>query len=105
MPPWKSGTSSNESRFAFARPDNQGSATDSSLRKCGSEKNFSLLSQNYYGNVYQNDLGHQSLENSLAMSDMSATGECYGVFSIAISILGRIHNLVLLCSTLFLFPR
>jgi CCR4-NOT transcription complex subunit 4 len=74
MPPWKSGTSSNESRFAFARPDNQGSATDSSLRKCGSEKNFSLLSQNYYGNVYQNDLGHQSLENSLAMSDMSATG-------------------------------
>ncbi|GJM88216.1 hypothetical protein PR202_ga04254 [Eleusine coracana subsp. coracana] len=74
MPSWKSGTSSKESRFAFARQDNQGSMSDSFLRNCGSEKNFSLLSQNSCGNVYQNGLGFQSLENSLAISDMTAIG-------------------------------
>jgi CCR4-NOT transcription complex subunit 4 len=77
MPSWKSGTSNNESRFAFARQDNQGSMSDSSLRNRDSEKNFNLLFQNSFGNVYQNGLGFQSLENSLSMSDMAATGECY----------------------------
>ncbi|GJN36137.1 hypothetical protein PR202_gb24976 [Eleusine coracana subsp. coracana] len=76
MPSWKSGTSSKESRFAFARQDNQGSMLDLSVRNCGSEKNFSLLSQNSCANVYQNGLGFQSLENPIAISDMAATGEC-----------------------------
>ncbi|KAK3140804.1 hypothetical protein QOZ80_5AG0406040 [Eleusine coracana subsp. coracana] len=74
MPSWKSGTSSKESRFAFARQENQGSMSDSSVRNCGSEKNFSLLSQNSCANVYQNGLGFQSLENPIAISDMATTG-------------------------------
>ncbi|TVU11185.1 hypothetical protein EJB05_44754 [Eragrostis curvula] len=74
MPSWKSGSSSKESRFAFARQDNQGNMSDASLRNCGNEKNFSLLSQNSRGNVYQNGLPFQSLENTLAMSDMTTSG-------------------------------
>ncbi|XP_062203694.1 uncharacterized protein LOC133905908 [Phragmites australis] len=79
-PSWKSGTSSKESRFSFARQDNQGNFLDPSFRNCGSEQNFSLLSQNSCGNVHQNGLALQSLENdfsnssSLAMSDMATTG-------------------------------
>uniref|UniRef100_A0A0A9DXP2 RNA binding protein n=1 Tax=Arundo donax TaxID=35708 RepID=A0A0A9DXP2_ARUDO len=80
VPSWKSGTSSKESRFSFARQDNQGNFLDSSLRNCGSEQNFSLLSQNSCGNVCQNGLAFHSLENvysnsnPLALSDMATTG-------------------------------
>ncbi|XP_062181951.1 uncharacterized protein LOC133886231 isoform X2 [Phragmites australis] len=80
VPSWKSGTSSKESRFSFARQDNQGNFLDLSFRNCGSEQNFSLLSQNSRGNVCQNGLAFHSLENDfsnsnpLALSDMTTTG-------------------------------
>ncbi|KAJ1273658.1 hypothetical protein BS78_05G001600 [Paspalum vaginatum] len=79
-PSWKSGTGSKESRFSFARQDNQGNVLDSSLRNCGMEQNFSLLSQNSRGTVYQNGLAFQSLENdysnsnSISVLDMPTTG-------------------------------
>ncbi|KAL6875666.1 hypothetical protein ACP4OV_013179 [Aristida adscensionis] len=75
VPSLKSGTSSKESRFSFARQDNQANFLESSFRNCGSEQNLSLLSQNSRGNLYQNGLVYQSPENefstsnSLAMSD------------------------------------
>ncbi|KAL6630599.1 hypothetical protein ACP70R_028450 [Stipagrostis hirtigluma subsp. patula] len=73
---WKSGINSKESRFSFARQDNQANFLDSSFRNCGSEPNFSLLS-NSRGSLYQNGLAFQSPENdfstsnSMAMSDMA----------------------------------
>ncbi|KAK8451516.1 hypothetical protein SEVIR_6G225500v4 [Setaria viridis] len=79
LPSWKSGSGSRESRFSFARQDNQGNL-DSSLRNCGSDQNFSLLPQISRGNFYQNGHAFQSLENdvhnsnSLAVSDMATTG-------------------------------
>nr|AVY91757.1 MOT2 transcription factor [Saccharum hybrid cultivar SP80-3280] len=81
-PSWKSGTGSKESRFSFARQDNQGNLLDSSLRNCGTgtEQNFSLLPQNSRGNIYQNGLAFQSLENdfsnsnSLGVLDMPTAG-------------------------------
>ncbi|KQJ92684.1 hypothetical protein BRADI_4g45240v3 [Brachypodium distachyon] len=79
-PSWKSKGSSNESRFSFARQDNQRNFPDSSFRNCGSEQNFSLLSQNSHGNVYQNGIAFQSPEedfpksNPLTMSDMPTAG-------------------------------
>ncbi|RLM60213.1 putative GPI-anchored protein PB15E9.01c [Panicum miliaceum] len=78
-PSWKSGSGSRESRFSFARQDNQGNS-DSSLRNCASDQNFSLLPQISRGNFYQNGRAFQSLDNdasnsnSLAMSDMATTG-------------------------------
>ncbi|WVZ54997.1 hypothetical protein U9M48_005718 [Paspalum notatum var. saurae] len=87
-PSWKSGTGSKESRFSFARHDNQGNILDSSLRNCGAEQNFSLLPQNSRGTVYQNGLAFQSLENdysnsnSIAVLDMPTTGEYYDTFSL-----------------------
>jgi CCR4-NOT transcription complex subunit 4 len=71
VPSWKSGSGSRESRFSFARQDNQGN--------CGSDQNFSLLSQTSRGNFYQNGHAFQSLENvhnsnSCAVSDMTTTG-------------------------------
>jgi CCR4-NOT transcription complex subunit 4 len=88
-PSWKSGTGSQESRFSFARQDNQGNLLDSSLRNCGTgtEQNFSLLPQNSRGNIYQNGLAFQSLENdfsnsnSLGVLDMPTAGEYYDTFS------------------------
>ncbi|XP_062201919.1 uncharacterized protein LOC133904428 [Phragmites australis] len=80
VPSWKSGTSSKESRFSFARQDNQGNFLDSSFRNCGHQQNFSLLSQNSHGHVCQNGLASHSLENDfsnsnpLALSDMATTG-------------------------------
>ncbi|AQK56730.1 RNA binding (RRM/RBD/RNP motifs) family protein, partial [Zea mays] len=82
VPSWKSGTGNKESRFSFARQDNQGNLLDSSLRNCGTgtEQNFSLLPQNSRGNIYQNGLAFQSLENdfsnsnSLGVLDMLTTG-------------------------------
>ncbi|KAG0528325.1 hypothetical protein BDA96_05G001600 [Sorghum bicolor] len=81
-PSWKSVTGSKESRFSFARQDNQGNLLDSSLRNCGTgtEQNFSLLPQNSRGNIYQNGLAFQSLENdfsnsySLGVLDMATAG-------------------------------
>ncbi|OEL34177.1 hypothetical protein BAE44_0004804, partial [Dichanthelium oligosanthes] len=79
VPSWKSGSGSKESRFSFARQDNQGNL-DSSLRNCGSDQNFSLLPQISQGNFYQNGRAFQSLENdvsnsnSIAVSDMATTG-------------------------------
>ncbi|KAF0889849.1 hypothetical protein E2562_033238 [Oryza meyeriana var. granulata] len=79
-PSWKTKTSSNESRFSFARQDNQGSFLDSSMRNYGSEQNFSLPSQNSHGNIYQSGISFKSPEegfsksNSLTMLDMLATG-------------------------------
>ncbi|PUZ52311.1 hypothetical protein GQ55_6G260100 [Panicum hallii var. hallii] len=78
-PSWKSGSGSRESRFSFARQDNQGNS-DSSLRNCASDQNFSLLPQISRGNFYQNGRAFQSLDNdasnsnSLATSDMATTG-------------------------------
>lgn len=78
---WKTKTSNSESRFSFARQDNQGSLLDSSMRNYKSEQNFSLLSQNSHGNIYQSGIAFQSPEegfsksNSLTMLDMLATGE------------------------------
>jgi CCR4-NOT transcription complex subunit 4 len=46
MHPWKLGTNKNESRFALARWDNQGSMLDPSFIDCSSEKNVSLLPHN-----------------------------------------------------------
>ncbi|CAO2184372.1 unnamed protein product [Urochloa humidicola] len=80
MPSWRSGSGSKESRFSFARQDNQGNFLESSLRNSGSEQNISLLPQISRGNVYQNGTAFQSLENdfphsnSIAVSDMAATG-------------------------------
>jgi CCR4-NOT transcription complex subunit 4 len=80
-PSWKSKGSSNESRFSFARQDNQRNFQDSSFRNPGSDQNFSLLSQNSHGNFYQNGTMFQSSEeefskgNPLAMSDIAAAGE------------------------------
>ncbi|KAI4991467.1 hypothetical protein ZWY2020_039838 [Hordeum vulgare] len=79
-PSWKSKGTSNESRFSFARQDNQRNFQDSSFRNCGSDQNFSLLSQNSHGNSYQNGVAFQSLEedfsksNHLAMSDIATAG-------------------------------
>ncbi|ONM41911.1 RNA binding (RRM/RBD/RNP motifs) family protein [Zea mays] len=81
-PSWKSGTGIKESRFSFARQDNQGNLFDSSLRNCGTgtEQNFSLLPQNSRGNIYQNGLAFQSLENEFSNNnspgvlDMATTG-------------------------------
>ncbi|VAI30446.1 unnamed protein product [Triticum turgidum subsp. durum] len=79
-PSWKSKGTSNESRFSFARQDNQRNFQDSSFRNCGSDQNFSLLSQNSHGNSYQNGVAFQSLEedfsksNPLAMSDIATAG-------------------------------
>ncbi|ONM20296.1 RNA binding (RRM/RBD/RNP motifs) family protein [Zea mays] len=81
-PSWKSGTGSKQSRFSFARQDNQGNLLDSSLRNCGigTEQNFSLLPQNSRRNIYQNGLAFQSLENEFSNSnfpgllDMATTG-------------------------------
>ncbi|CAM0950581.1 unnamed protein product [Alopecurus aequalis] len=76
-PSWKSKGSSNESRFSFARQDNQRNFQDSSFRNSGSDQNFSLLSQN---NAYQNGAVFQSSEedfsksNPLAMSDIATAG-------------------------------
>ena len=89
-PSWKSVTGSKESRFSFARQDNQGNLLDSSLRNCGTvtEQNFSLLPQNSRGNIYQNGLAFQSLENdfsngnSLGVLDMATAGEYYDTFSL-----------------------
>ncbi|KAF8646592.1 hypothetical protein HU200_065816 [Digitaria exilis] len=73
------GSSSKESRFSFARQDNQGNL-DSSLRNCGSDTNFSLLPQTSRGNFYQNGHAFQSMENDvsnsspLAVPDMATTG-------------------------------
>jgi CCR4-NOT transcription complex subunit 4 len=78
---WKTKTSNSESRFSFARQDNQGSLLDSSMRNYKSEQNFSLPSQNSHGNIYQSGIAFQSPEegfsksNSLTMLDMLATGE------------------------------
>lgn len=80
VPSWQSGSGSKESRFSFARQDNQGNFLDSSLRNCGTEQNSSLLPHNSRGTVYQNGLAYQSLENgfsnsnSLAVLDMPPTG-------------------------------
>jgi CCR4-NOT transcription complex subunit 4 len=87
-PSWKSGTGSKQSRFSFARQDNQGNLLDSSLRNCGigTEQNFSLLPQNSRRNIYQNGLAFQSLENEFSNSnfpgllDMATTGEYYYTF-------------------------
>ncbi|XP_040385188.1 uncharacterized protein LOC102708769 [Oryza brachyantha] len=79
-PSWKTKTCSNESRFSFARQDNQGSFLESSMRNYGSEQNFSLPSQNSNGNIYQSGISFKSPEegflksNSLTMLDMLATG-------------------------------
>ncbi|KAL5224661.1 hypothetical protein ABZP36_011300 [Zizania latifolia] len=79
-PSWKTKTSSNESRFSFARQDNQGSFLDLPMRNYGSEQNFSLQSQNSHGNVHQSGIAFQSpvddfsKSNSLTMLDMLATG-------------------------------
>lgn len=80
VPSWKSGSSSKESRFSFARQDNQGNL-DSSLRNCGSDKNFSLLPQTSRENFYHNGHAFQSVENDvcnssfLAAPDMTTTGK------------------------------
>ena len=89
-PSWKSGTGSKESRFSFARQDNQGNLLDSSLRNCGTgtEQNLSLLPQNSRGNIYQNGLAFQYLENdfsnsnSLGVLDMATAGEYCDTFSL-----------------------
>ncbi|XP_051186250.1 uncharacterized protein [Lolium perenne] len=79
-PSWKSKGSSNESRFSFARQDNQRNFQDSSFRNPGSDQNFSLLSQNSHGNFYQNGAVFQSSEeefsksNPLAMPDIATAG-------------------------------
>ncbi|VAI16334.1 unnamed protein product [Triticum turgidum subsp. durum] len=79
-PSWKSKGTSNESRFSFARQDNQRNFQDSSFRNCGTDQNFSLLSQNSHGNSYQNGVAFQSPEedfsksNPLAMSDIATAG-------------------------------
>jgi CCR4-NOT transcription complex subunit 4 len=86
MPSWRSGSGSKESRFSFARQDNQGNFLESSLRNSGNEQNFGLLPQISQGNVYQNGLAFQSVENdfsssnSLAVSEMATTGE-YHLFA------------------------
>ncbi|KAG2585155.1 hypothetical protein PVAP13_6KG374900 [Panicum virgatum] len=80
MPSWRSGSGSKESRFSFARQDNQGNFLESSLRNSGNEQNFGLLPQISQGNAYQNGLAFQSVENdfsssnSLAVSEMATTG-------------------------------
>ena len=100
MPSWKSGSGSRESRFSFARQDNQGHL-DSSLRNCASDQNFSLLPQISQGNFYQNGSAFQSLENdpsnnnSLAMSDMATTGEYY-LFTLYL--IGKMMSTVIECS-------
>ncbi|KAL5206425.1 hypothetical protein ABZP36_034634 [Zizania latifolia] len=77
---WKTKTSSNESRFSFARQDNHESFLDSSMRNYTSEQNFSLQSQNCHGNIHQSGIAFQSpvddfsRSNSLSMLDMLATG-------------------------------
>ncbi|CAL5001009.1 unnamed protein product [Urochloa decumbens] len=87
MPSWRSGSGSKESRFSFARQDNQGNFLESSLRNSGSEQNVSLLPQISRGNVYQNGTAFQSLENdfpnsnSFAVSDMAATGTSWSKIS------------------------
>ncbi|CAL5013677.1 unnamed protein product [Urochloa decumbens] len=87
MPSWRSGSGSKESRFSFARQDNQGNFLESSLRNSGSEQNISLLPQISRGNVYQNGTAFQSLENdfpnsnSFAVSDMAATGTSWSKIS------------------------
>jgi len=86
MPSWRSGSGSKESRFSFARQDNQGNFLESSLRNSGNEQNFGLLPQISQGNAYQNGLAFQSVENdfsssnSLAVSEMATTGE-YHLFA------------------------
>jgi len=100
VPSWKSGSGSRESRFSFARQDNQGHL-DSSLRNCASDQNFSLLPQISQGNFYQNGCVFQSLENdpsnnnSLAMSDMATTGEYY-LFTLYL--IGKMMSTVIECS-------
>ena len=80
MPSWRSGSGSKESRFSFARQDNQGNFLESSIRNSGNEQNFGLLPQISQGNTYQNGLAFQSIENdfsgsnSLAVSEMATTG-------------------------------
>uniref|UniRef100_A0A0D9XN31 RNA binding (RRM/RBD/RNP motifs) family protein n=1 Tax=Leersia perrieri TaxID=77586 RepID=A0A0D9XN31_9ORYZ len=77
-PSWNTKTSSTESRFSFARQDNQGSY--SSMRNYRSEQNFSSSSQNSHGNIHQSGIAFQPPEegfskiNSLTMLDMLATG-------------------------------
>ncbi|KAL6905965.1 hypothetical protein ACP4OV_003566 [Aristida adscensionis] len=71
VPSWKSGISSKESRFSFARQDNQSSFPDSSFRNCGSEQNFSLLSHSH-GDLYQNGPAYQSPENDFSASNSRA---------------------------------
>jgi CCR4-NOT transcription complex subunit 4 len=71
VPSWRSGSGSRESRFSFARQDNQGN--------CGSDQNFSLLSQTSRGNFYHNGHAFQSLENDVhnsnsLVSDVTTTG-------------------------------
>ncbi|CAO2162664.1 unnamed protein product [Urochloa humidicola] len=80
VPSWKSsGSGSRQSRFSFARQDNQGNM-DSSLRSCDSNQNYGLLPQISQGNFHQNGRAFQSLENevsnsnSLAVSDMATAG-------------------------------
>ena len=86
MPSWRSGSGSKESRFSFARQDNQGNFLESSIRNSGNEQNFGLLPQISQGNTYQNGLAFQSIENdfsgsnSLAVSEMATTGE-YHLFA------------------------
>ncbi|KAG2580112.1 hypothetical protein PVAP13_6NG317300 [Panicum virgatum] len=86
MPSWRSGSGSKESRFSFARQDNQGNFLESSIRNSGNEQNFGLPSQISQGNKYQNGLAFQSVENdfsssnSLAVSEMATTGE-YHLFA------------------------
>jgi CCR4-NOT transcription complex subunit 4 len=87
MPSWRSGSGSKESRFSFARQDNQGNFLESSLRNSGKEQNFGLLPQISQGNVYQNGLAFQSVENdfsssnSLAVSEMATTGTSWSKIS------------------------
>ncbi|KAK8451523.1 hypothetical protein SEVIR_6G225600v4 [Setaria viridis] len=87
MSSWRSGSGSKESRFSFARQDNQGNILESSLRNTGSEQNFSLLPQISQGNAYRNGPAFQSLENdfsssnSLAVSDMATTGTSWSKIS------------------------
>ncbi|KAG2580108.1 uncharacterized protein LOC120679195 [Panicum virgatum] len=87
MPSWRSGSGSKESRFSFARQDNQGNFLESSIRNSGNEQNFGLPSQISQGNKYQNGLAFQSVENdfsssnSLAVSEMATTGTSWSKIS------------------------
>ncbi|VAI16336.1 unnamed protein product [Triticum turgidum subsp. durum] len=70
----------NDNIGSFGNADNQRNFQDSSFRNCGTDQNFSLLSQNSHGNSYQNGVAFQSPEedfsksNPLAMSDIATAG-------------------------------